>query len=126
MKLVYPSVFILYEDGSEGYAVEFPDLPGCVTGVVRQKNTSSSWTTPRKWLCWNATRRASNEGLQQLKNRELKRQFGVTTYKAIKRNQCDIASADNQSIRAAVYSCGADCTLQRPDWDGGGMTCPLF
>lgn len=32
MKLVYPAVFIPYEDGSGGYAVEFPDLPGCVTG----------------------------------------------------------------------------------------------
>ena len=32
MKLVYPAVFTPYEDGSGGYAVEFPDLPGCVTG----------------------------------------------------------------------------------------------
>ena len=32
MKLVYPAVFTPYEDGSEGYAVEFPDMPGCVTG----------------------------------------------------------------------------------------------
>lgn len=32
MKLVYPAVFTPYEDGSNGYVVEFPDLPGCVTG----------------------------------------------------------------------------------------------
>lgn len=32
MKLVYPAVFTPYEDGTEGYVVEFPDLPGCVTG----------------------------------------------------------------------------------------------
>ena len=32
MKLVYPAVFTPYEDGSGGYVVEFPDLPGCVTG----------------------------------------------------------------------------------------------
>ncbi|MBM6947878.1 type II toxin-antitoxin system HicB family antitoxin [Mordavella massiliensis] len=32
MKLAYPAVFTPYEDGTEGYAVEFPDLPGCVTG----------------------------------------------------------------------------------------------
>lgn len=32
MKLVYPAIFTPYEDGSGGYAVEFPDLPGCVTG----------------------------------------------------------------------------------------------
>lgn len=32
MKLVYPAIFIPYEDGTGGYAVEFPDLPGCVTG----------------------------------------------------------------------------------------------
>ena len=31
MKFVYPAVFTPYEDGSGGYTVEFPDLPGCVT-----------------------------------------------------------------------------------------------
>lgn len=32
MKLVYPAIFIPYEDGTGGYAVKFLDLPGCVTG----------------------------------------------------------------------------------------------
>lgn len=32
MKLIYPAVFYPYEDGSGGYVVEVPDLPGCVTG----------------------------------------------------------------------------------------------
>lgn len=32
MKLIYPAVFYPYSDGSGGYVVEFPDLPGCVTG----------------------------------------------------------------------------------------------
>ena len=32
MKLVYPAIFEPYEDGSGGFVVEFPDLPGCVTG----------------------------------------------------------------------------------------------
>ena len=32
MKLVYPAIFTPYEDNSGGYVVEFPDLPGCVTG----------------------------------------------------------------------------------------------
>lgn len=32
MKLVYPAIFTPYEDGSGGFAVEFPDLGGCVTG----------------------------------------------------------------------------------------------
>ena len=32
MKMVYPSIFYPYSDGSGGYVVEFPDLPGCVTG----------------------------------------------------------------------------------------------
>lgn len=31
MKLVYPAIF-LHDEGTTGYAVEFPDLPGCVTG----------------------------------------------------------------------------------------------
>ena len=32
MKMIYPAVFYPYSDGSGGYVVEFPDLPGCVTG----------------------------------------------------------------------------------------------
>lgn len=32
MKLVYVAVFTPYSDGTDGYTVEFPDLPGCVTG----------------------------------------------------------------------------------------------
>lgn len=32
MKLVYPAIFTPYEDNTGGYVVEFPDLPGCVTG----------------------------------------------------------------------------------------------
>ncbi len=30
MKLIYPALFYEFEDG-EGFVVEFPDLPGCVT-----------------------------------------------------------------------------------------------
>lgn len=50
MKLVYPAVFIPYEDGGEGYAVEFPDLPGCVTGgddmaaaIFMAEDAASGW-----------------------------------------------------------------------------------
>lgn len=32
MKLAYVAVFTPYEDGTGGFTVEFPDLPGCVTG----------------------------------------------------------------------------------------------
>ena len=31
MKLTYPIVLIPFRDGSGGYTVESPDLPGCVT-----------------------------------------------------------------------------------------------
>ena len=31
MKLIYPAIFKPFSDGSGGYLVEFPDLPGCVT-----------------------------------------------------------------------------------------------
>ena len=31
MKLIYPAVFKPFSDGSGGFVVEFPDLPGCVT-----------------------------------------------------------------------------------------------
>ena len=50
MKLVYPAVFTPYKDGSVGYAVEFPDLPGCVTGgddmaeaVFMAEDAASGW-----------------------------------------------------------------------------------
>lgn len=31
MKLTYPALFTPFSDGSGGYVVEYPDLPGCVT-----------------------------------------------------------------------------------------------
>lgn len=31
MRLVYPAIFKPFSDGSEGFVVDFPDLPGCVT-----------------------------------------------------------------------------------------------
>ena len=31
MKIIYPAVFYPFSDGSGGYTVEFPDLPGCIT-----------------------------------------------------------------------------------------------
>lgn len=31
MKLVYPAIFYPFEDSDDGYTVEVPDLPGCVT-----------------------------------------------------------------------------------------------
>ena len=50
MKLVYPAIFIPYEDGTGGYAVEFPDLPGCVTGgddmaeaILMAVDAASGW-----------------------------------------------------------------------------------
>jgi predicted RNase H-like HicB family nuclease len=32
MKLIYAACFYPYSDGSGGFTVEIPDLPGCVTG----------------------------------------------------------------------------------------------
>ena len=44
MKLVYPAVFTPYEDESGGYAVEFPDLTGCVTGGDSMaEDAASGW-----------------------------------------------------------------------------------
>jgi predicted RNase H-like HicB family nuclease len=50
MKLVYPAIFTPYEDLSGGYAVEFPDLPGCVTGgddmaeaIFMAEDAASGW-----------------------------------------------------------------------------------
>lgn len=31
MKLVYPAILYPFSDGAEGFVVEVPDLPGCVT-----------------------------------------------------------------------------------------------
>ena len=50
MKLVYPAIFTSYEDKSGGYVVEFPDLPGCVTGgddmaeaIFMAEDAASGW-----------------------------------------------------------------------------------
>lgn len=44
MKLVYPALFTPFEDGSGGYTVEFPDLPGCVTeGQNMAEDAASGW-----------------------------------------------------------------------------------
>ena len=50
MKLVYPAVFTPYEDRTGGYVVEFPDLPGCVTGgddmaeaIFMAEDAASGW-----------------------------------------------------------------------------------
>ena len=50
MKLVYPALFTPFEDGSGGYTVEFPDLPGCVTegqnmaeALFMAKDAASGW-----------------------------------------------------------------------------------
>ena len=49
MKLVYPALFSPW-DGGEGYTVEFPDLPGCVTegatlaeAVEMAEDAASGW-----------------------------------------------------------------------------------
>lgn len=50
MKLAYPAVFTPYEDGTGGFVVEFPDLPGCVTGgddmaeaIFMAEDAASGW-----------------------------------------------------------------------------------
>ena len=57
MKMIYPAVFYPYSDGSGGYVVEFPDLPGCVTGgknlqeaIEMAMNAFSSDATTHKGL----------------------------------------------------------------------------
>ena len=49
MKLVYPALFIPWEEG-DGYTVEFPDLPGCVTegdtlaeAIEMAEDAASGW-----------------------------------------------------------------------------------
>ena len=49
MRLVYPAVFIPFDDG-DGYTVEFPDLPGCVTegedlgdAIYMAEDAASGW-----------------------------------------------------------------------------------
>ena len=50
MKLVYPAVLYPFSDGSEGYVVEVPDLPGCVTegesladAILMGTDAASGW-----------------------------------------------------------------------------------
>ena len=54
MKLVYPALFTPFEDGSGGYTVEFPDLPGCVTegedmaeALFMAEDAASGWKSIR-------------------------------------------------------------------------------
>lgn len=49
MKLVYPAIFLPWEDG-KGYTVEVPDLPGCVTegatlaeAIFMGEDAASGW-----------------------------------------------------------------------------------
>lgn len=49
MKLVYPALFSPWEEG-DGYTVEFPDLPGCVTegetlaqAIEMAQDAASGW-----------------------------------------------------------------------------------
>ncbi len=49
MKLVYPAIFSPWEDG-DGYTVEVPDLPGCVTegatladAILMGQDAASGW-----------------------------------------------------------------------------------
>lgn len=51
MKLVYPAIFTPYEEEEpDGYVVQFPDLPGCVTGgddmaeaIFMAEDAASGW-----------------------------------------------------------------------------------
>lgn len=50
MKLAYPIILIPFEDHSGGYAVEVPDLPGCVTegknladALLMAEDAASGW-----------------------------------------------------------------------------------
>ncbi len=48
--MIYPAVLYPFSDGSGGYVVEFPDLPGCVTegrnledAIVMGTDAASGW-----------------------------------------------------------------------------------
>lgn len=50
MVLIYPAVLYPFSDGSGGYVVEFPDLPGCVTegknleeAILMGTDAASGW-----------------------------------------------------------------------------------
>lgn len=50
MKLVYPAKFYKMEGNDDGYTVEFPDLPGCVTegndlaeAIFMAQDAASGW-----------------------------------------------------------------------------------
>lgn len=50
MALIYPAVLYPFSDGSGGYVVEFPDLPGCITegrtleeAILMGNDAASGW-----------------------------------------------------------------------------------
>lgn len=51
MKLIYPAVFYPFTDGSGGYVVEFPDLPGCITeGRNLEKALENATDAASGWI----------------------------------------------------------------------------
>lgn len=51
MKLIYPARFKPFSDGSGGYVVEFPDLPGCVTeGKTLQEAIEYGMDAASGWI----------------------------------------------------------------------------
>lgn len=60
MKLIYPAVFYPFSDGSGGYTVEIPDLPGCVSegadlaeAILMGTDAASGWVLD-EWEDGNA------------------------------------------------------------------------
>ena len=60
MKLIYPAVFYPFSDGSGGYTVEIPDLPGCVSegsdlaeAILMGTDAASGWILD-EWESGNA------------------------------------------------------------------------
>lgn len=52
MKLTYPAIFTHFDD-EDGYTVEFPDLPGCVTEGYGIADTMFMVRRRCKWMDFN-------------------------------------------------------------------------
>ncbi len=118
MKLVYPAVFTPYEDGSGGYTVEFPDLPGCVTegddlaeAMFMAEDAASGWV------------------LTELEDGEkAPRASDIRNIEASKESMVNLIALDMDAYAAKYGSNAVKKTLTIPAWlntfvEENGISC---
>ena len=92
MKMIYPAVFYPYSDNSGGYVVEFPDLPGCVTGgknleeaMEMAVDAASGWVLDELEECVSG----NNDVESEIERQELQKKINVFLM-GLPRRECHV------------------------------------